>query len=107
MRRELFMYDVWNGLNGGELNVDQHNEWTNEDYDDVMDINYSTSNPFAGYQDGCFGNDPLSQSKHYQCPKFPGVTLVDSYVRTDGTVVDAHWRTNPDGIISNNFSSNK
>ncbi|RHW39925.1 hypothetical protein D1B33_03505 [Lysinibacillus yapensis] len=103
------MYDLFNGLNGGELNVDHHNDSLTSDsfYDDVVDFNYSTNNQFTGYQDGYFGNDPLSQSKIYQCPKFPGVTLVDSYVRADGTVVNAHWRTNPDGIISNNFSANK
>ncbi len=104
------MYNLFDGIHGGELNVDQQNDFTNhEDFldNDVMDFNYSTHNQFSGYQDGYFGNDPLSQSKHYQCPEFPGVTLVDSYVRADGTVVDAHWRTNPDGIISNNLNANK
>lgn len=101
------MYDLFSGLNGGELHMDQHNDLTTNDgiYDDVTDFSYSTNNQFMGYQDGYFGNDPLSQSKVYQCPNFTGVTLVDSYVRTDGTAVNAHWRTNPDGIISNNFSA--
>jgi len=102
------MFDLWNSIDGGELNVDQHNDLANDNlYDGVVDYNYSNNSQFIGYQDGYFGNDPLSQSTHYQCPAFPGVTLVDSYVRADGTVVDAHWRTNPDGIVSNNFSANK
>lgn len=103
------MFDFLNGIDGGVQNVDQHNNLTSNDnyYDEVVDMNYSSYNQFTGYQDGFFGNDPLSQSKSYQCPKFPGVTHVDTYVREDGTVVNAHWRTNPDGIISNNFSANK
>jgi len=29
---------------------------------------------------------------------------VDSYQRADGTVVDAHFRTAPDGTVTNNLS---
>lgn len=36
----------------------------------------------------------------------PGVHWVDDYYRSDGTHVDGHWRTNPDGDPTNNFSYN-
>lgn len=102
------MYEGWNGIDGIELTgSEQQYDTTSMDSYDVIDVNYSTISNMVGYQDGYFGNDPLSQSKHYQCPDFPGMTYVDSYVRSDGTLVNGHWRTNPDGIISNNFSANK
>ncbi|SOC23918.1 hypothetical protein SAMN05880501_11640 [Ureibacillus xyleni] len=100
------MFDLWNGLVGGEHQTDHHDDLVTEVFEEIAG-DYSTINHGTGYVDGCFGNDPLSQSSKYQCPDFPGVTQVESYVRADGTVVKAHLRTNPDGITSNNFSSAK
>ena len=32
------------------------------------------------------------------------LVLVDGYFKRNGTYVDSHFRTNPDGFCSNNFS---
>ena len=32
------------------------------------------------------------------------LVLVDGYFRSNGTYVDSHWRTSPDGVCWNNFS---
>ena len=32
------------------------------------------------------------------------LVLVDGYFKSNGTYVDSHFRTNPDGFCSNNFS---
>jgi len=32
------------------------------------------------------------------------LVLVDGYFKSNGTYVDSHYRTNPDGICWNNFS---
>ena len=36
---------------------------------------------------------------------FPSEVKVDSYVKTDGTVVKEHWRTAPDNSFNNNWST--
>lgn len=101
------MFEGWNGLDGTDFsNIDQYDTINGDSYD-VIDTNYVSISNEVGYQDGWFGNDPLSQSRSYQCPQFPGLTYVDSYVRSDGTLVNAHWRTNPDGFVCNNLSANK
>lgn len=37
----------------------------------------------------------------------PGVHSVNGYYRSDGTYVEGHMRSNPDGIKSNNLNPNK
>ena len=32
------------------------------------------------------------------------LVLVDGYFKSNGTYVDSHYRTSPDGFCSNNFS---
>tara|TARA_B100001057_G_C22494735_1_gene811618 strand:+ start:130 stop:342 length:213 start_codon:yes stop_codon:yes gene_type:complete len=32
------------------------------------------------------------------------LVLVDGYFKSNGTYVDSHWRTSPDGVCWNNFS---
>ena len=32
------------------------------------------------------------------------LVLVDGYFKSNGTYVDSHYRTNPDGVCWNNFS---
>lgn len=70
-------------------------------------------------------NDPLAHSHEYLCNPFditgkhihvpgcghmsanPDLVHVDGYTRADGTYVEEHWRTAPDGDPTNNFSSFK
>ena len=52
-------------------------------------------------------NDPLKQSHLFKCVPFPGTHWVDTYIRTDGTIVDGHLKTNPDEVTWNNFSEQK
>ena len=32
------------------------------------------------------------------------LVLVDGYFKSNGTYVESHWRTSPDGVCWNNFS---
>ena len=32
------------------------------------------------------------------------LVLVDGYFKSNGTYVESHWRTSPDGVCRNNFS---
>lgn len=56
------------------------------------------------YSSNAYGVDPLSNAQHYKCPPFTDVQWIDSYVRKDGTVVKGHWRSEADGITSNNLN---
>lgn len=82
-----------------------------QQFDQYVEGTYDTSFVMNGYNGGCsegyFGQDPLSQSKAYQCPKFVNVQYVDSYVREDGTFVKGHWRSNPDSVTWNNLNVGK
>lgn len=55
-------------------------------------------------------NDPLAHAHCYHCHPFllgdDGRPLVhvDGYYRSDGTYVQEHYRTAPDGDLTNNFS---
>lgn len=101
------MYHDWNGLEGLDISSIDQQDYSNIDTTSTVGTNYLGMINVMGFNEGIFGLDPLSQSSHYQCPAFPGMTHVDSYFRSDGTLVNAHWRTNPDGILNNNFSFNK
>lgn len=103
------MYQGWNGLEGMDISSIEHHQHDHSNMDSASTLgsNYMIVTDVTGFNEGVFGLDPLSQSSHYQCPTFPGMTHVDSYFRSDGTLVNAHWRTKPDGIITNNFSFNK
>lgn len=74
----------------------------------------------APYDDGNINDllnyhDPLMHSSEYHCmplhlhsmPEPPHTIIVDGYNRADGTHVQAHVRTTPDGIEYNNLSYNK
>lgn len=52
--------------------------------------------------------DPSDERSGFDIPtsngSSPGVHYVDSYTRSDGTSVEGHFRSNPDGITSNNLN---
>lgn len=100
MSEYLYQFDFNDSSN--LLNQDMYNQ---DHFDsDVMDFQNSMSGYTGGYQEGIFGKDPLLLSNKYQCPPFAGIHYVDSYVRADGTIVEGHWRSNPDGIKCNNLN---
>ncbi|MEH6949150.1 hypothetical protein V7068_19185 [Bacillus sp. JJ634] len=104
----MFIYDQMN--NEGMLQQPSHDsadQQFDQYVDHTYDANFVINGYEGGYSDGSFGNDPLIHSKSYQCPKFVNVHYVDSYMRQDGTVVNGHWRSNPDHATWNNLNANK
>ncbi|MDA2474487.1 hypothetical protein PDN47_25875 [Bacillus cereus] len=53
------------------------------------------------YEMGDYPEDPTKGNDN------PGVHSVNGYYRSDGTYVEGHMRSNPDGIKSNNLNPNK
>ncbi|ACA99687.1 MULTISPECIES: hypothetical protein [Cyanophyceae] len=45
-----------------------------------------------------FINEPIYEGK-------PDLQWIESYVRGNGTVVDGHWRTDPNGTIADNLDT--
>jgi len=104
----MFNYDQ---LNNEGMSQQQTHDSADQQYDQYIDDTYNTDYVINGYEggyiEGSFGSDPLIHSKSYQCPKFVNVHYVDSYIRQDGTVVNGHWRSNPDSVTWNNLNANK
>ena len=56
--------------------------------------------------------NPLAHAHEYHCNPFditggavnPELVYVDGYTRSDGTFVESHFRTAPDGVEENNIS---
>lgn len=61
----------------------------------------------TGYQESYFGKDPLAQAKDYNCPVFKEMHKVDSYMRSDGTVVKGYWRSAPECTPFDDFQHNQ
>ncbi|MCH7321484.1 hypothetical protein LZ480_06210 [Solibacillus sp. MA9] len=70
----------------------------------LVDNTFQLSPGVAGYNELYFGNDPLSKAHQYQCPQFTKVTWIDPYIKSDGTLVDGHFRSMPDDTTLNNLN---
>ncbi|MFJ8264770.1 hypothetical protein [Peribacillus asahii] len=57
----------------------------------------------GGYEDDYYEEDYYEED-YYDYDEDPGVHWVDDYERSDGTEVDGHWRSNPDGDPYNNLN---
>lgn len=64
--------------------------------------NYPYHHHCIGGPDG--SDDTDFYSSNSGTGNLPGYHYIDSYTRSDGTVVDGHMRSNPDGITSNNIN---
>ncbi|MGG2114149.1 hypothetical protein OCI51_25895 (plasmid) [Lysinibacillus capsici] len=89
--------------------INQFYDSVGEFIEDAMDAHleeYGVTVDSSSYyvEDYMNNSDPLGQAERYKCPQFSNVHWVDGYTRSDGTYVKGHWRSNPDGITSNNLN---
>lgn len=93
----------------------------NEDSGTMVALDHEGGMHFAGGEHW-LGNidsmlshsDPLIHAQDYHCHHLdigdninPHLVHVNSYMKSDGSIVDCHFRTAPDGILENNLSYNK